>query len=196
MKRCTGCRSEKEESEFTKRAATKDGLCPYCKICSRESGLKSANKYKKERIQYSKEWYEHRKKDKVFMEKRTSACTRKVYERKGTVVGRARYLLYQAKGRSKKLGIDFSLDEQWLVSKFKEQENRCSLTGLEFDFNHGKGLYRTKNPYAPSLDRIDCLKGYTEDNVRLICSCVNIALNDWGKEILLTWIPKFLELQK
>jgi hypothetical protein len=43
---------------------------------------------------------------------------------------------------------------------------------------------RTKiSPYAPSLDRIDCRKGYTKDNVRIVVYALNVMLMDWGEVV-------------
>jgi hypothetical protein len=61
----------------------------------------------------------------------------------------------------------------WL--KAKVDAGVCELTGTPFDFSGRKG-----NPYAPSLDRIDSSKGYTRDNVRLVCFGLNAAMNVWG----------------
>ena len=35
-----------------------------------------------------------------------------------------------------------------------------------------------------SLDRIDSSKGYTVENCRLVCTAVNLAMNEWGEDVL------------
>lgn len=42
MKLCTKCRVEKDTSEFTKNASTKDGLQWYCRPCMRDTRRDSA----------------------------------------------------------------------------------------------------------------------------------------------------------
>lgn len=57
---------------------------------------------------------------------------------------------------------------------------KCMLTGIPFSSEKLSGRRR---PWLPSLDRIDSSKGYIDGNMRLVCSAVNIALNDWGDEV-------------
>jgi hypothetical protein len=40
-----------------------------------------------------------------------------------------------------------------------------------------------RHPYAPSLDRIECSKGYTASNTRLVCVAVNFGMNEWGEDV-------------
>ena len=58
----------------------------------------------------------------------------------------------------------------------------CSMTGIALVWNYeGEG----KNPWSPSLDRIDCSLGYTVDNLRLVCWAYNVARSNWADEIVL-----------
>lgn len=59
---------------------------------------------------------------------------------------------------------------------------RCSITGMPFSLFKPEGAHR--RPYAPSVDRIDASKPYTDGNTRLVCVCVNYALNEWGEKVL------------
>ena len=59
MKKCSKCKIEKEESEFSKSKVNKDGLRPWCKDCCR--GYAKTDKYK----EYQREYHrEYRKTDK------------------------------------------------------------------------------------------------------------------------------------
>ncbi len=58
----------------------------------------------------------------------------------------------------------------------------CAVTGKQFSLVSVKGAYR--RPFAPSVDRIDCSKGYVVGNVRIVCVAVNVALSDWGDGVL------------
>jgi hypothetical protein len=60
----------------------------------------------------------------------------------------------------------------------------CSVSGLPFNFLVvGDG--QAKRPFAPSLDRIDRHKPYKKNNVRLVVSIANFAMNAWGVNPLL-----------
>lgn len=79
-----------------------------------------------------------------------------------------------AKRRNIKKNLQFDITVEWLQEKYT---GYCELTGIEFQFAN-KG----KSPIAPSLDRIDSSKGYTKDNVRIVCWGLNQAYSWWGSE--------------
>jgi hypothetical protein len=93
--------------------------------------------------------------------------------------------LRNAQSRSTRLAwsIDITLD--WLVALYDDQKGLCALTSLPLDTGNVRAAGgRDRRPFRPSLDRIDSTKGYTKDNVRLVCSCVNYALGPWGEAVL------------
>lgn len=47
-----------------------------------------------------------------------------------------------------------------------------------------------------SIDRVDCTKGYTKDNIRLVCWWLNAAMGTWGLEFLLNNIKGILDNDK
>lgn len=38
-------------------------------------------------------------------------------------------------------------------------------------------------PFAPSIDRIESKKGYTSDNIQIVCQIVNRAKNEYSQEM-------------
>jgi len=70
-------------------------------------------------------------------------------------------------------------DRLWLRASGK-----CELTGIPFSLERIPGCL--KRPWSPSVDRKDCSKGYGFDNCRLVCTAVNLALNEFGDKVLLT----------
>lgn len=100
--------------------------------------------------------------------------------------------------RAARKGLECNIYYSFIFDLYIKQRGRCALTGHPFvDHIDGpikKGLMR---PFYPSIDRIDSKKGYTEDNVRLVCVATNIALGEWGDRIFdEICIGRFNELVK
>jgi hypothetical protein len=101
---------------------------------------------------------------------------------KATTKGRAKVLIGNAKQRCKEKNVQISITADWVEEHLKR--GTCELTGLPFNFGPPpEGL--TRRPDAPSLDRIDKHKHYTEDNTRVILWAVNCALAEYGTEVML-----------
>ena len=98
-----------------------------------------------------------------------------------TPSGRAYNLLSSAKKRAIKKNLEFNVSVEKIIKAIKN--GHCELTGLKFDMNRAS---KTQiNPYSPSIDRKDSNKGYTNENVRIVLSAVNSALNQFGDDIML-----------
>ena len=102
----------------------------------------------------------------------------------------AKVLHINARHRAIKNNAVCTITEAWVQEKI--DKGFCELTGLPFDLSH---CYESKNnPYAPSLDRIDSKnKNYTPDNVRVVLSFINIAINDLGLEKALPIFKALIE---
>lgn len=74
-------------------------------------------------------------------------------------------LIHTAKATSKKYNLEFDLTEEFILDLFNSQAGKCFY--LKVNLEPSKDGKRKLN--APSIDRIDCSKGYTKDNV-VICS--------------------------
>lgn len=94
----------------------------------------------------------------------------------------ARALHKGASSRAREMGRAYSLSSETIRGMLLDVGDECQITGLPFDY-HANGDPNVRvRPMAPSLDRIDNKRGYEIGNVRLVCACVNIALNEWGLE--------------
>lgn len=100
-------------------------------------------------------------------------------------------LVAQVKKRAKLKGLDFDLDAHVHDIQARIDAGVCEMTGVPFDLTPPQGSHRRFN--APSLDRIDPKKGYTYDNVRVVLCLVNIALNDWGEDVLRDVMQRWLD---
>lgn len=75
-----------------------------------------------------------------------------------------------------------------LYRLYRGSGGRCQVTGVYFDRRKPHGSNRA--PFAPSIDRIDNSRGYTADNVRLVCQIANLAMNVWGDAVLRDFIAQ------
>jgi hypothetical protein len=106
----------------------------------------------------------------------------KNHKYRSTVAGRATILISNAKRRCKDKNVEFHLTREWVEERLVL--NTCEITGMSFSFEPPpNGLSRRID--APSLDRIDKNKNYTEENTRVILWGVNCALSEYGTEMML-----------
>lgn len=80
-------------------------------------------------------------------------------------------VLLHAGDRSRKNNHEFDLTKEWAERTYT---GYCSLTGIPF-INSALGPAGKSGgrPYSPSIDRINPLKGYTQDNCRWVLFVVN-----------------------
>ena len=83
------------------------------------------------------------------------------------------YLLGKAKRRRECL---VTIDE--LIQKWDSQNGKCALTGWDMTLILGKG----KVPTNISIDRINPKKDYIEENIQLVCACVNVAKMEMSQD--------------
>lgn len=95
--------------------------------------------------------------------------------------GWAMPLFYQSRKNARKRGIPFSMTRWDFLGIVARSNGHCELTGIPFDTSSGEWGRR---PWMPSVDRADSAKGYTPENVRLVCYAANCAMNEWGESIL------------
>ncbi len=84
--------------------------------------------------------------------------------------------LRSAKRGAEARGIKWDLTESDIARVLARANGKCEVTQHPFVIT---GKVR-REPWAPSLDRINSARGYTIDNVRLVCVIVNYALNEFG----------------
>jgi len=95
---------------------------------------------------------------------------------------RSRIVFRSAELRAKKKGLEFSLTPEWVAARVAS--GVCELTGLQFELEQRQTAW-TYNPFSPSVDRISSELGYSPDNCRVVLTAVNLALNQWGLDVLI-----------
>jgi hypothetical protein len=197
-KRCSRCRVFKPITfeYYTKGQDSKYGIKSHCLECNdkpkfnfpnfNEKGLLFCRKceiYKTEKEFHAQKENKHRN-------GKTSHCKQcnndyKTNFRKSTkgenLEKHLSKILSTCKLRSKKLKLssfEFELDVNFLKQLFETQNKKCKLSGLEMTYiiNNGKSIYNI------SVDRIKSNKGYTKDNVQLVCNQINTMKNSLEDE--------------
>ena len=90
-----------------------------------------------------------------------------------------------AKARAAKKEREFAITRTDVQKMLEKQQWRCAVSGLMFDLSYDAECKFSYNPFGISIDRVDSAKGYTKDNVRLVLTAVNFALNEWGHDVYL-----------
>lgn len=169
---CNKCQRVLSDPDFYKDKSHKDGLRSTCKKCTNASHAKYVEKNRKKVNAQKREW---QRKDRANLSEK-----RKIQQRIQWDKGRGKRLLQRAKYRAKKKGLAYDLDNYSEDIIKRVHALRCEMTGLPMRIEGTSG----KEWDSPSLDRIDATKGYTHDNIRVICWGMNTALSHWGDDAL------------
>jgi hypothetical protein len=94
---------------------------------------------------------------------------------------RAARLTTWIRARAGRTGREFDLTHEWVAERLAV--GKCEVTGLPLDLARPEdGRF---HPWGPSVDRIDCKKGYTQDNCRVVVWIYNMAKSEWSDEVVL-----------
>ncbi len=69
----------------------------------------------------------------------------------------------------------FTLTVSELAGVIERAAGYCEVSGLLLDPSGWK------RAYTPSVDRLDCTRGYEKDNIRIVALITNFAMNNWGE---------------
>lgn len=90
--------------------------------------------------------------------------------------------LIDTRKRARLRGFEYALTPRAIVAMLERQGYCCAVSGITFSAKRTRAEAH-KRPFWPSIDRIDCTKGYVEGNVRIVCVAINTLLQDWGDEV-------------
>ena len=104
---------------------------------------------------------------------------RGILEAKNSVEGTLSRLIYGIRSRSGRKKIACDIDKDFVIQMYRDQGGKCAATGIELKPSLGAG-YSRKVPELATIDRIDSSKGYTKDNVRIVCYMYNMAKSSFS----------------
>lgn len=176
---CHRCQVAKPFSEFNKHKQTKDGYCASCRSCQkvyhRQYYLRNQEKFRekgiRDRIKYADRNKEYRERNKEKASHRVREWHKnnpgrayqyhlKKYE---TIEGRAYHLWNGARMRRPD---GFTLTKDHVAAQI--EGGFCPITGIAFQLQVSAKGAKSRSPYAPSLDKIDPTKPYTNENTRVV----------------------------
>jgi hypothetical protein len=102
-------------------------------------------------------------------------------------------LFNNARVRSEQRGWKFDLTREWIEERLNK--GICAASNLPFIFNRPDGT-KTKNPFAPSVDRKDNEKGYTKENCQIVMAWYNMAKADHQEDEILRLMASVVEHKK
>lgn len=96
----------------------------------------------------------------------TSGCnscqTKRTKEYRNTPMGFLKKLILASKKRSKLKKMKFNLNDKFIYELYRSQNGKCHYSNIPL-------VLKSKSDWQASIERKDVKKGYTQDNVCLIC---------------------------
>lgn len=191
-KNCSRAGQELSFSEFAKDNAKKSTIRSNCRECGKRDCQNWHRNNKEKDKKYNIEHYDKQKAANYYLENKEHIDKRNAeyHERMmKTVVGRIRNLMKDVRSRSQKYQYEIDIDSDWLIKRFDENEGKCEISDIPF-------VLKGRSPFSISIDRIDATKGYTKDNVRLVCLMINFALNNFGDTVFFQMCEAVTNKQK
>lgn len=90
---------------------------------------------------------------------------------------RAQIILTFTQTRAKRRGLECDLTREFIAERLTR--GRCEATGFPLVLEDAARGLKKIHPHAPSIDRIDPRKGYTQDNCRVVAYIYNVAKADY-----------------
>ena len=157
------------------------GRGPLCKKCANAYGRKWANANREKTREKARKYNAaNREKRKEYNRKWHEANREKLkeYERRRHAANPFSRTQQMMKTRSKRKGLDFNLDKEYIEQLWDDCKGICSMTGVSMKKNS-----TVNDPFVMSVDRINSKKGYTKDNVRLVSRWYNVSRNNYGDKL-------------
>lgn len=86
-----------------------------------------------------------------------------------------------ARDRAKHKNKLFDISKEDLMDIWIRQNGKCAISKIPMTYIMDGG----RNPYNVSIDQINPSKGYTKDNIQLVCMCVNQLKSDFDMNVVI-----------
>lgn len=184
-KSCRLCQKILLKENFNKSKGVKDGLANECKNCRHEhrmslkfermaDGTKYCNTCKSEKNVLL---FHSNAKNMDGLESNCKKCRKGFeFERGSTFNGFITLLYKDLIHNAKTRNILVDITKQDIIDKYNEQVGLCNLTLFKMTHvkNNDKSDTNIKNHFNISVDRIDSSESYTNKNIQLVCSTINL----------------------
>ena len=100
---------------------------------------------------------------------------RKNYDNEKRLYKTIQSRVLNASGRAKRKGIPCTITKEFILDLWNKQNGLCAISKIPMTYEMDAGRVYTNI----SIDQIEQGKGYTEDNVQLVCMAVNQLKSDW-----------------
>lgn len=100
---------------------------------------------------------------------------RKNYDDKKRLYKTIQARVLNASERAKRKGIPCTITKEFILDLWNKQNGLCAISKIPMTYEMDSGRIYTN----VSIDQIEQGKGYTEDNVQLVCMAVNQLKSDW-----------------
>lgn len=199
-KGCRLCEETKPLDDFNKSICGKFGYANECKECRKEArkqlnfsrileGDKMCNKCNT--IKNINE-FNSDSKSTDGLRSTCKACSIECVNKYGsTFEGFIKLLFKDLISNAKKRDISVNITIEDIKSQYNNQVGLCAMTRFKMTWIKYSNEFKThiNNKFNISVDRIDSNKGYTKDNIQLVCATANIIKNKLPQD-------KFIEICK
>jgi hypothetical protein len=163
LRLCTKCGISKIEEDYYEYSS-KLGRMRQCKVCTTASSAARYAKNSEKGRQAMRDYYKAN---------RAKIQTDRKEKRNSVLEVKLKHMLRNASQRATLKGFDFNIDYEYLSTLYEAQQGLCYYTDRELTLT-GAGRV--------SIDRKDPSKGYTKDNINLVCLDVNYMKRDISHE--------------
>lgn len=98
--------------------------------------------------------------------------------RKTSVENSLLSVLWGCRSRAKRRDVVCNVSDEEVLQLLIKQNGKCAKTGIILEPSKQDG-FKNKNPYTVSIDRVNNSKGYTIDNIELVCTIFNLFKNSY-----------------